>query len=108
MPISRIPPTQGQLDRWFGPPPPLEPGVFEFALVLGGTVSAGAYTAGAVDFLIGALDCLSKAQQEGRAPRHKVRVKLIAGRSGGGVNRADAPRGLALEGPPFATTYSVW
>jgi hypothetical protein len=83
MPISRIPPTQAQLDRWFGPPPPLELGVFAFSLVLGSTVSAGAYTAGAVDFLIEALDCLSRAQQEARAPRHKVRLKLFAGSAGG-------------------------
>lgn len=107
MPISRIPPTQGQLDRWFGPPPPLEPGVFEFALVLGGTVSAGAYTAGAVDFLIGALDCLSKAQQEGRAPRHKVRLKLIAGASGGGVNAAIAARVLAYKYPHVTHSTSI-
>src|SRR5215813_150870 len=107
MPISRIPPTQGQLDRWFGPPPPLEPGVFEFALVLGGTVSAGAYTAGAIDFLIEALDCLSKAQQEGRAPRHKVRLKLIAGASGGGVNAAIAARALAYEYPHVTHSTSI-
>ena len=100
--------------------PDLAPGVFEFALVLGGTVSAGAYTAGAVDFLIQALDCLSKAQLQNRAPRHKVRLKLIAGTSGGGVNAAIAARVLAYDYPhvthatPIGTGgsgnpfYDVW
>jgi hypothetical protein len=97
MPVSRIPPTDSEIEKWFIDVPPLEPGVFEFALVLGGTVSAGAYTAGAVDFLIEALDCLSKAQEEKRAPKHKVRLKLIAGTSGGGVNAAIAARALAYE-----------
>jgi Patatin-like phospholipase len=99
MPISRIPPTETEIKKWFLDVPRLEPGVFEFALVLGGTVSAGAYTAGAVDFLIEALDCLSKAQQENRAPQHKVRLKLIAGTSGGGVNAAIAARALAYDYP---------
>jgi Patatin-like phospholipase len=99
MPVSRIPPSEPEIEKWFLDVPQLEPGVFEFALVLGGTVSAGAYTAGTVDFLIEALDCLSKAQQEKRAPQHKVRLKLIAGTSGGGVNAAIAARALAYEYP---------
>jgi hypothetical protein len=79
MPVSRVPPSETEIKRWFLDVPALDPGNFEFAPVLGGTVSAGAYTAGAVDFLIEALDCLSKAQQEKRAPQHKVRLKLVAG-----------------------------
>jgi len=44
---------------WFLDVPEVPDGTFdnEFALVFGGTVSAGAYTAGAIDFLIEALDC---------------------------------------------------
>jgi hypothetical protein len=99
MPINKDPPGDPEIQKWFINVPALGPGVFEFALVLGGTVSAGAYTAGAVDFLIEALDCLSKAQREGRAPQHKVRLKLIAGTSGGGVNAAIAARALAYEYP---------
>jgi Patatin-like phospholipase len=102
MPISRDLPSDQDIERWFIDVPDLPPGEFEFALVLGGTVSAGAYTAGAVDFLIEALDCLTKAQQEGRAPRHKVRLKLIAGTSGGGVNAAIAARSLAYDYPHVA------
>jgi Patatin-like phospholipase len=97
MPINRIPPTDAEIKEWFLDVPEVEPGVFEFALVLGGTVSAGAYTAGAVDFLIEALDCFSAAQKRGRAPPHKVRLKLVAGTSGGGVNAAIAARALAYD-----------
>src|SRR5947207_12897924 len=99
MPITLVPPGDTEIQKWFLDVPAVEPGVFEFALVLGGTVSAGAYTAGAVDFLVEALDCLSKAQHEGRAPQHKVRLKLIAGTSGGGVNAENAARALAHEYP---------
>jgi hypothetical protein len=120
MPIDRNPPTASEIEKWFINVPDLEPGVFEFALVLGGTVSAGAYTAGAVDFLIQALDCLAKARLQGRAPRHQVRLRLIAGTSGGGVNAAIAARVLAYDYPhithatPIGTGasgnpfYDVW
>jgi hypothetical protein len=99
VPIDRTPPDAAQIKRWFLDVPDLEPGVFEFALVLGETVSAGSYTAGAVDFLIEALDCLSNAQLQDRAPKHTVRLKLIAGTSGGGVNAAIAARILAYDYP---------
>jgi predicted acylesterase/phospholipase RssA len=102
MTINRKPPTELEIKKWFIDVPALKAGMFEFALVLGGTVSAGAYTAGAMDFLIEALDCLSKAQRDGRAPQHKVRLKLIAGTSGGGVNAAIAARGLAYKYPHIA------
>jgi hypothetical protein len=97
MPISQTPPSESEINKWFLQVPPVAPGTFEFALVLGGTVSAGAYTAGAVDFLIEALDCFSQAQKQGKAPRHKVLLKLIAGTSGGGVNAAIAARALAFD-----------
>lgn len=54
---------------------------FELGLVLGGTVSAGAYTAGALDFLLEALERWH-AQPK---PLHKVVVKTAAGSSGGAV-----------------------
>jgi hypothetical protein len=66
MPISRVPPSEADVKKWFIDVPDVDPGTFEFALVLGGTVSAGAYTAGALDFLIEALDCFSEARQEKR------------------------------------------
>ncbi len=62
-------------------------------------MSAGAYTAGAVDFLTEALDCFTAAKAAGAAPRHGVVLKLIAGTSGGGVNAAIAARSLAYDFP---------
>jgi hypothetical protein len=107
MPISRVPPSEGEIRKWFIDVPDVAPGTFEFALVLGGTVSAGAYTAGAVDFLIEALDCFSEAQQQGEAPPHKVLLKLIAGTSGGGVNAAIAARTLAFQYPHATRATSI-
>ena len=53
---------------------------FELGLVLGGTVSAGAYTAGALDFLLEALEAW-----HANGPLHKVVIKTVAGTSGGAV-----------------------
>jgi Patatin-like phospholipase len=97
--FDRTEPSKEEIKHWFLDPPDVPEGTFEFALVLGGTVSAGAYTAGAVDFLIEALDCLTAAQQQEQAPSHKVILKLIAGTSGGGVNAAIASRVLAYDYP---------
>ena len=119
MTLSEIPPSGPEINKWFLQVPAVDPNTFEFALVLGGTVSAGAYTAGAVDFLIEALDCFYQAQKMGKAPQHKVLLKLIAGTSGGGVNAAIAGRALAFayphvtRGTPLHTEsgnpfYDVW
>lgn len=55
--------------------------VFEIGLVLGGTVSAGAYTAGALDFLLEALE----AWHGDPSLLHRVVIKTAAGTSGGAV-----------------------
>jgi len=102
MAVDQSPLRDEEIARLFLDTPPVEPGSFEFALVLGGTVSAGAYTAGALDFLIQALDCFSEARAAGRAPRHRAILKLIAGTSGGGVNAGVAARALAYDFPPIA------
>ena len=97
MPVDMNDLSETELQALFGVPEPPTPGTFEFALVMGGTVSAGAYTAGAVDFLIEAMDCLSAAQAAGAAPPHKAVLKLITGTSGGGVNAAITARALAYD-----------
>lgn len=56
---------------------------FELGLVLGGTVSAGAYTAGALDLLVQAIDDFY-ARNDGKPP-HSVKLSLAAGSSGGAV-----------------------
>jgi hypothetical protein len=68
---------------------------FEIGLVMAGAISAGAYTAGVVDFLIGALDEWEKAKTFARehpddpvardCPMHEVTIKVMAGSSAGGM-----------------------
>ena len=55
-------------------PNPVRPGIFELGLCLGGTVSAGAYTAGVLDFLIEALDAWTRAKEDKApdAPPHEI------------------------------------
>jgi hypothetical protein len=64
------------------------PGVCEIGLVLAGAVSAGAYTAGVIDFLIEALDAWEGAQREcaevnpgpdtWTIPGHRGRLRISA------------------------------
>jgi hypothetical protein len=69
-----------------------QPGVLRLGLVLNGTVSAGAWTAGALDALIEALDAW-EAQRAAPVPgggaacvpRHRVRLEILGGASGGAV-----------------------
>ena len=68
---------------------------FEIGLVMAGAISAGAYTAGVVDFLLQALDEWEQAKAHARAhpddpasrecPMHEVRIKVLAGASAGGM-----------------------
>ena len=60
---------------------PSEKPRFEIALALAGTLSAGAYTAGVLDFLIEALDAW---HENGNAP-HDVVLQAASGASGGAV-----------------------
>jgi hypothetical protein len=69
---------------------------FEIGISLTGTVSAGAYTAGVVDFLLQALEEWHKAKKadqdrfgtdysKWRVPSHEVTIRGLSGASGGGV-----------------------
>ena len=105
MSVNTAPLSDAEIQEWFNSPGTVAPNTFEIALVLGGTVSAGAYTAGALDFLIEALDAWSDAKAaagEPAVPRHDVALRVIAGTSGGGVNAAIAARALAYDFPPVA------
>jgi hypothetical protein len=97
------------IQKWFGDQPPPLDHTYELALVLGGTVSAGCYTAGALDFLIEALDIWSAAKErkDPRAPTHNVAIRVIAGTSGGGVNAAIAARAFAFRFPPVTRGTSA-
>lgn len=59
---------------------------FEIGLALSGAISAGAYTAGVIDFLVQALQAWEDARPD--APRHKVRIRTIAGASAGAITGA--------------------
>lgn len=63
---------------------------FEIGLVMAGAVSAGAYTAGVIDFLLQALQTWDEAKKSGaeNAPPHNVNIKVITGASAGGMTAA--------------------
>ncbi len=63
---------------------------FELGLVMAGAVSAGAYTAGVVDFLLEAFEEWEKAKATGgiEVPRHRVVLRAVAGASAGGMTGA--------------------
>lgn len=87
------------------PSPP--DGTFELALVLGGTVSAGAYTAGFLDKLIEALDAWYVAKTNGEdVPGHDVKLRVASGASGGGVCAAILARALAFGFPHISPASS--
>jgi hypothetical protein len=110
---QEIPPDdRRRLERFFpsvrqGPKERKEPGVFEIALVLAGGISAGAYTAGVMDYLIEALDewylrkeadrVASRAKKPNQTvPHHDVIVRIIAGTSAGGRKRRHCSVALKL------------
>ena len=58
---------------------------------MAGAISAGAYTAGVMDFLIQALDAWQRMKDAGKdvdCPRHDVKLKVISGASAGGMTAA--------------------
>jgi len=75
---------------------------FDIGLVMAGAVSAGAYTAGTVDFLLQALDewYTAKSRGDANVPPHDVRLKVIAGASAGGITAAIVAAVLGEELPP--------
>ena len=74
---------------------------FEIGLVLAGAVSAGAYTAGVMDFLFEALDAwYARRNDDDRLPNHNVVLRVIAGVSAGGINGAIASAACRYRFPP--------
>jgi len=94
--------------------PAPDPQSFELGLVLGGTVSAGAYTAGVLDFMIEALDAWYRQkeiearqntpQDQRQAPLHDLRLEITTGTSGGGVCATLLSRALQFEFPHMTPT----
>lgn len=75
---------------------------FEFGLVMAGAISAGAYTAGVVDFLIEALDGWQAAKDDPATavPRHAVKLRAMSGASAGAMTVAMAAAALFSELSP--------
>ena len=69
-------------DPYFGKLPAI-PNTFQIGLSLGGTAGAGPWTAGALDFLLRALDAWKADPQIG--PLHEVQFPIVGGTSGGAV-----------------------
>ncbi|MCJ8167163.1 patatin-like phospholipase family protein [Pontibacter sp. E15-1] len=64
---------------------------FHLGLCLAGSVSAGAYTAGVMDYLLEALENWEKARgTDPSVPDHNVEIDLFGGASGGGITAAMA------------------
>lgn len=87
-----------------------EPGpdtAFEIGLVMAGAISAGAYTAGVMDFLIQALDEWENAKAFAEkhpndpkardCPPHKVKIKVLSGASAGGMTSGLAAGLLGMD-----------
>jgi len=69
--------------------PPAQP--FLIGINMPGAVSAGAYTAGVLDFLIEALDAWYEAKADGQTvPMHDVSIEAFSGASAGGMCAAIA------------------
>ncbi len=112
-----------RLPDWFPPDrkSQVPEDTFEIGLALAGAVSGGAYMAGFLDFMVQALDEWHARRDEAQVPKHRVRLKTVAGASAGGINAAllafaarhrfrhgdQADPGLAreLESNPF---YQTW
>lgn len=69
---------------------------FEIGVVMAGAVSAGAYTAGVMDFFLEALEawCRAKAEND-TVPNHDVYIRAISGASAGAMTAAIVARSLA-------------
>lgn len=61
---------------------------FQIGLVLAGAISAGAYTAGVLDFLLQSLHAWEKERGTANAPSHRVVIKVVAGASAGAITGA--------------------
>jgi hypothetical protein len=64
---------------------------FQIGLTMSGAISAGAYTAGVMDFLVEALEAWERAREadrDGSVPNHRVGIKVMSGASAGAITAA--------------------
>ena len=91
-----------KLRQWYPDKRPKpEANTFEIGLVLAGAVSAGAYTAGVLDFLFEALDAwYARRKHDDDLPNHNVVLRVITGASAGGINGAIVAAACRYRFPP--------
>jgi len=86
--------------RWYPREIPPVDNTFEIGLVMAGAVSAGAYTAGVLDYLFESLDRWYRERREDASlPRHEVKLRVMTGSSAGGINAALAAAALRYRFP---------
>lgn len=79
-------------------------GSFKIGINMAGAISAGAYTAGVLDFMIQALDEWYKAKAQGLdVPMHNVSIEVLSGASAGGMCAAIGSVALQENFPPVTT-----
>lgn len=95
---------------------------FQVGLCMAGAVSAGAYTAGVMDYLLEALNEWEKRRHEPGVPQHEVCIPILGGASAGGmtalltatiinnpVTPVDLPKpGRLLDEHPENKLYNGW
>jgi len=95
--------------------------VFYVGLCMAGAVSAGAYTAGVIDYLLQALTEWDKRRGESGVPSHRVQIPVMGGASAGGmtsimaasslnnpITHIDKPSGDILAEHPENKLYHSW
>ncbi len=79
-----------------------EKNTFHLGITMAGAVSAGAYTAGVIDYLLEALERWEQAKAAGEeVPTHNVVIDLFCGTSAGGMSGAITTAGLHDGIPPI-------
>jgi len=77
---------------------------FELGLVGAGAISAGAYTAGVIDFLIQALDAWYDSKgKNNNAPPHDIKISVFSGASAGAITAALAAGYIGSNQNPITT-----
>ena len=72
---------------------------FVIGLAMAGAISAGAYTAGVLDFLFRAIASHNARVGQDKGPKHRVVIKAMSGTSAGGVSTAGAIASLVNISP---------
>lgn len=85
-----------------------ESNTFSLGLCMAGAISAGAYTAGVMDYLIEALDLWERNKHQPGIPSHQVVIRVIGGASAGGMTTIVAGSALTNEIVPVkASSFNL-